>query len=351
MSEQNRISPAFPGGHSAVAFAANDGFCPYLTVMLHSILEHAADENQYDIIVLHRDIAPERMARMGEMTAGKANVSLRFCDVSEQVAGLELYTGGKEEFTLDAYLRLLIPDVLSQEYDTALYLDGDMLALDDIAPLLDTDLEGYLLASTRDMGGIADYYLPGSYRREYRDKVLEIEVPDDYFISGLLVLNLSEFRKEWTGQKLLELAASRQWLQHDQDVLNVICKGGRAKLLHAQWDVLKPYKPELLPAALRKELEESLADPKILHFGGDEKPWKNTLSPWMDEFWETALKTPFCKEIVLRMLQEHPGTINEIMVQRFEKGQVGFRYIIKFFKGWLGSKLRRGKQEEWLWER
>lgn len=343
MIDQNRISPAFPGCRGAVVFAANDAFCPYLTVMLHSILAHAADTNVYDIVILHRDITPERMEVMKGMTEGKANVSLRFCNVSDRVAGLDLYTGGKEEFTLDAYLRLLIPDVLSEEYDTALYLDGDMLALDDIAPLLDTELDGCLLASTRDMGGIADYYLPGSFRREYRDKVLEFDRPDDYFISGLLVLNLPAFRSEWTGEGLLKLAASRQWLQHDQDVLNVICKGGRAKMLHARWDVLKPYKPELLPPALRQELEESLADPKILHFGGDEKPWKNTLSPWMDQFWDTALQTPFCKEIIYQILREHPGTINEVMVQRFEKGQIGFRYIIKFFKGWLSCKLRRGK--------
>lgn len=343
MSEHNRIFPAFPGGHGAVVFAANDRFCPYLAVMLHSVVEHAADENQYDIIILHRDITPERMEGMKQITAGKANVSLRFYDVSDQVAGLDLYTGGKDDFTLDAYLRLLIPDVLSEKYDTALYLDGDMLALDDIAPLLDTDLDGYLLASTRDMGGIADYHLFTSIRKDYRDNVLKLDRPDDYFISGLLVFNLPALRAEWTGRGLLELAASRDWLQHDQDVLNVICKGGRVKLLHAQWDVLKPYKPEVLPPEIRRELEESLRDPKILHFGGDEKPWKNTLSPWMDEFWETAVKTPFYKEIIYEILRERPGTINELVEQRFAKGQIGFRYIIKFFKGWLSCKLRRGK--------
>ncbi len=346
MTQPNQIHPAFPNSFSAIVFAADDFFCPYLAVMLFSVLAHTEAENRYDIIILYRDISAERRTRLAEMTQGKPNVSLRFCDVSARIAGYAFYTGGKENFSIDAYLRLLIPSVLSGEYRSALYLDGDMLALTDIAPLLQTDLTGYLLASTRDMGGIADYYQLGWLRKDYRDRVLRLDHPNDYFISGLLLFNLPAFRAEFTQEELLELAASRKWLQHDQDVLNVLCRGGRAKLLHARWDVMKPYKPECLPPALRQELEESLADPGILHFGGDEKPWKNTLSPWMDVFWETAVQTPFYKEIIYRILQEHPGTINEVMVRRFEQGEIGFRYVIKFFRAWLNCKRKHRRDGE-----
>lgn len=342
MRDDERIPPAFPDGREAIIFAADDRFCPYLAVMLFSVLSHTDENEYYDIIILHRNIQKERMARIEEMAWEKPNVSIRFLNVAKNLEGLDFYTGGKEGFTVDAYLRLLIPDVLSERYKTALYLDGDMLALTDIAPLLKTPLDGYLLASTRDMGGIADYYYPAGTRKEYRDHVLQLDCSDDYFISGLLVLNLPAFRAEFTKASLMKMAASRKWLQHDQDVLNVLCKGGRAKMLHASWDVMKPYKKEFLPVPLRQELEESLARPKILHFGGDEKPWKNTLSPWMDKFWDTAAKTPFYHEIICGILQEHPGTVNEAMVRRFETGQIGFRYIIKFTHAWMRNKIRRG---------
>ncbi len=59
-----------------------------------------------------------------------------------------------------------------------------------------TNLEGFLLASSRDMCGLASYYDPmDNVRKRYRDKVLKR--PDDYFIDGMLVLNLDAFRAEY----------------------------------------------------------------------------------------------------------------------------------------------------------
>ena len=71
-----------------------------------------------------------------------------------------------------------------------------------------TNLEGFLLASSRDMNGLACYYDPmDNVRKRYRDKVLKRS--DDYFIDGMRVRNLDAFRAEYSSQKLLEIAASR----------------------------------------------------------------------------------------------------------------------------------------------
>lgn len=340
MKQFEQVAPYIEGCKNCIVFASNDFFSPYMAVMLQSVIDHSNPERFYDILILHRDIKTERVEIIKEMVDGHSNISIRFCDISQLVDGLDFYVDGKETFTVDAYSRLLIPSVLSEEYEKALYLDGDMVAQEDVLPLLDTDLTGYLLASSRDIEGIAEYYMPNSARKVYRNSILPGENPDDYFISGMLVLNLRSIRAEFSQEKILSLAMSRDWLQHDQDILNVMCKGGRAKILHAAWDVLRPTKPAYLPSALRKELDESLAAPKIIHYGGDEKPWKSLVSPWMDEFWDTAVKTPFGKEIIYRILQEHPGTVNEIMIKRYETGAIGFRYIVKFFKGWLTFKLK-----------
>ncbi len=332
------VHPAFPNCSEAIVFCANDKFCPYLSVMLYSVLEHVSALRKYDIVILHRDISPENQNTLRSMAAGKDNVSIRFLNVSSLVDGYSLYVGGKQDFTVDTYLRLLILDVLDTTYHKALYLDSDMLALTDVGELLDTDLDGFLLASSRDLSGLAAYYNPEDTRKKYRDEVLKLQQPDDYFIAGMLVFNLDAFRKEYTSEKLLLLAASRDWLQHDQDVLNVVCNGGRAKLLHASWDVLKSYRPELLPPVYRAELEEAIADPKIVHFGGGEKPWRNTRSPWMDLFWETAIKTPYYKEMIYEILNKD--------IFKLERDLDGIRTSFSFQIGraitWLPRKVRGG---------
>lgn len=333
------LNPAFPDCPEAIVFSANDYYCPYLSVMLYSVLEHASPSRKYDIVILHRDISPENQNQLRSMGAGRDNVSIRFLNVAALIENFSLYTGGKQEFTVDAYLRFLIPDVLALSYQKALYLDSDMLALTDVGELLNTNLEGFLLASSRDMNGLASYYDPmDNARKRYRDKVLKLKRPDDYFIDGMLVLNLDAFRAEYSSQKLLELAASRDWLQHDQDVLNLICDGGRAKLLDAAWDALKPYKPELLPPLCRAELEESLKDPKIVHFGGDEKPWRNTESPWMDQFWDTAVKTPYYKEMIYRILDSRDEQLQYDL--DCVRNSVSFR--IGRAITWVPRKLRGG---------
>ncbi len=342
-AEQNEtIAPAFPGGSEAIVFCINDYYCPYFSVMLYSVVEHASPLRQYDIIVLHRDITAENQRILGTVTAGRDNISLRFRNVSAWIKGYTLFIGGKREFTVDTYLRLLIPYVLDDAYKKALYLDADMLALADVGVLLDTDLTGYLLASSRDMCGMASYYDPHDTRREYRDTVLRLISPDDYFIAGVLVLHLDAFRRAYTADDLLRLAASRDWLQHDQDVLNLLCNGGKAKLVHARWDVMKPYRPELLPEAARQELAESLEDPKILHFGGADKPWQSKDSLWTEAFWDTAIKTPYCKALILRALPyAYPDQKSDEVFVRINDGKIRLRRLLRYNVTWLRFKVRQ----------
>ena len=335
------IHPAFAGGTDAIVFCANDHFCPYLSVMLYSVLEHASSDRKYDIIILHRDITPGNQGTLREMGAGRDNVSIRFLNISSLICGFSPYTGGRSDFTVDTYLRLLIPDVLDRAYHKALYLDSDMLALADVGELLDTELDGYLLASSRDMCGLGNYYDPHDERKKYRDEVLHLTQPNDYFIAGMLVFNLDAFRESYAPKELLRLAASRDWLQHDQDVLNYICNGGKAKILHARWDVLRPYRPDLLPEPYRLEYEESARDPKIIHFGGSDKPWNSLGIPRMDLFWDTAVKTPYYKEIIYRNLHcNDPDYKNNEMVSRINNGEVWFRHMVRFNVAWVLFKLR-----------
>ena len=338
---QITIHPAFAEGTDAIVFCANDYYCPYLSVMLYSVLEHASPSRNYDIIILHRDITPENQNILRQMGAEYDNVSIRFLNVGSLICGYSLYTGGKRDFSIDAYLRLLIPDVLDSAYHKALYLDADMLALTDVGELLDTELDGYLLASSRDLSGLATYYGPRDDLKKYRDSILHLSQPNDYFIDGMMVLNLDAFRKSYTSNELLRLAASRDWLQHDQDVLNLICDGGKAKMLHASWDVMKPYRPDLLPEPCRVELAEAIKDPKIIHFGGVRKPWKNLDSPWTDLFWDTAVKTHCYKEIIYRLLHhDDPERKNCEIITRINNGEIWFRHMAKFNAAWLLFKVR-----------
>lgn len=335
------VTPAFGGDAVALAFAANDDYVPYMATTIQSIACNANEDTNYDIVVLHRDITPESLNLMCGMLADRPNFSLRLVDVSEYTRPFSFYTENREGFSEEAYYRLLIPEVMAK-YGKVLYLDGDMVALTDVAELYATDVDGYLLASSRDLCGLMSYYNPLEDRRSYRDKVLRLAYPDDYFISGMLLFNIPLFRSEFTCDQLMRIAVSRDWVQHDQDVLNVLCEG-KVKLVSAAWDVIKPELYQPMPAEYRRELDESVAHPKIVHFGGCMKPWINLDAPFSDLFWTYAAQTPFIREVVRRRiyLDKAPYSAKAMMEEEFRQGKVGARYILRFIRAWFSYKLRR----------
>lgn len=334
------LRPAFEKNNIAVAFAANDAFVPYMAVMIYSIIANGSESSNYDFVILQSDIGPENQAKLRQMAEPFANVSLRLIDVTEYIAGYTFFVGNKDNFTKESYYRLLLPELM-REYQKVLYLDGDMVALADVAELYQTDLEGYLLASSRDLCGMITYYNPLADLKKYRDKVLGLKEPDNYFIAGMLLFNIPEFRKAYGTKELLDFAVSRDWRQHDQDVLNVLCEG-KTKLLSASWDVMVPEFNEYLPQKLRAELEDSIANVKILHFGGDMKPWLCMDAPLGEYFWRYAAQTPYIQEIIRRRLELDRGvySVRGAMEREFRQGKAGARYILKYIRAWLAFKIK-----------
>jgi len=296
------LHPIRKENNIAIVFSTNVYFVPYMAVMIQSIMDCASPEYHYDIIVLHSEISKWKAAELEQIGAKYNNCTIRLYDVTEICQGYSFFTGIDDgRLSKEAYYRLMIGDILSDEYEKAIYLDGDMVTLVDVAKLYQINLKGYYMASVPDICGIADCYKPDSERLAYRKDVLKLSDPDKYFISGLLVLNLVELRKHFPTTKLLELASQYDWKQHDQDVLNVICNNGKAKMIHASWNVLQDYGANhLLPEPLLSQWYESEVNPFIIHYGGSGKPWDQRV-PREEPFWQAAARSEYFETIIHRM--------------------------------------------------
>lgn len=155
-----RIFPAFEKENISIVFAADDNYVPCTAVMLYSILVNGSKSNNYDILFLHSGISSGNANQLQKMARRFENCSLRFVDVTEQVNGYHFYTEAgpdKERLTKETYYRLLLPELLT-EYSRVLYLDGDMIALTDVAELYHTELGESYIAACRDLGGLMYYY-------------------------------------------------------------------------------------------------------------------------------------------------------------------------------------------------
>lgn len=91
------------------------------------------------LLLLSQDVSDVNVKKMEKLLSAWENVSLRVID-----PGVVLMDRYYNIFAdAKTYYRLVLPELLPN-YDKVLYLDSDMIAMDDVAKIYDENVDGYL---------------------------------------------------------------------------------------------------------------------------------------------------------------------------------------------------------------
>lgn len=294
------MKKAFQECDNCIVLAANERYVPYMSVALQSIYDHSDKNRRYDIIILHKDITKQtREVLQGMLGDKRSYISLRFINVASHVRLKHFYTSNRRDFSGEAYYRLMIPWLIEDGYRYALYIDGDMVMKQDIYDLFAVDLHGKMLGAVKDYWGICNCFIPGDGRKEYRESIGLYDI-EHYVISSTLMFDLEQFRKQYTLASVLKLAQSRDWVQHDQDVINIMCRE-QIFFYGAEWGFVTDYgNNHYLPQYMQDELEQARSKIAIVHYAGRRKPWKHSFCEFDMVFWKCAQQTPYF-ELLLKM--------------------------------------------------
>ena len=104
--------PAFERNNIPIVLASSNYYAPYAGVVIRSLIDHASDENNYDIIIIERDISNPNKRILLQMAARRKNISLRFYNPSGFLARVDVSSLGTEKFPLELYYRVLAPYML-----------------------------------------------------------------------------------------------------------------------------------------------------------------------------------------------------------------------------------------------
>ena len=123
-----------------------------------------------------------------------------------------------------AYYRFFIPDFMPKDLKVCLYLDVDMLALQDLRGLFALDLSNKVV-------GVIRHYLTidGLYAKNPKNE--NFYFTDFYFCSGLLLINLNEWNRYNITTKALDFANKYEVIYGDQDALCAIIQENQALTL------------------------------------------------------------------------------------------------------------------------
>lgn len=268
-----------------VFFSVNNGYAPYLATAINSLKKCVNKESLYNIRILHSGISESNIRRLENMS--DENVAVCCIDIAGHVKGLQ--TASLNHLTSEALFRILIPELFPQ-YDKVLYLDCDIIVLKDVEQLFCTDLGNMLLGAVKN---------PCNDRLiNYIDEYVKIPY-QQYFNSGILLINAKECRKEKIAEKTLAMYAENKsrYLFVDQDVLNIVCKGN-VRYIEESWNFEWHYQMCGLVEEYEDSYYKARQNPYIIHYTSDKKPWAYPNMPMAEYFWENARETAFYEEIL-----------------------------------------------------
>ena len=165
---------------------------------------------------------------------------------------------------------MLAASVLPAEVERVLYLDSDLVVLDDLSPLYGIDLAGKILAAAPDFPWDPDG------RETQRLRRIGVADPDRYVNSGVLLMDLRRWRELDCTARLLDFIdrMGRDLTFPDQDAINVVLKG-EILVVGARWNLQARMYRLGRRHFPREHAVASTAGrrPAIVHYTTADKPW------------------------------------------------------------------------------
>ena len=247
-----------------VAFSTDSNYIIPATVAITSFLENNKGED-ISLYLLHIEggLNHDDLCSIEELTREYSVVFHSVCVKKEELSFMPKLRHG-----LSSYLRVLLPKLLS-DVDVILYLDVDIVVVNNISELFNINLDNVQVAAVPDLKPVVvpEFLSKIGFNRKGR-----------YFCAGVLLMNLEELRKiDLMESSKMYLERYGDKIEHsDQDILNVVCT--KVVELHPKYNWVSGYLYLNYSTKLwqKEELDEASYNCCIIHYLGVSKPWHYT---------------------------------------------------------------------------
>ena len=298
-----------------------------LIVMLKSYI--TSNPNiETDLYIAHSTLMAENMAAICAI-ANKGNVNVKEIKIKDRwFAEIPVL----ERLPEESFYRLLAFHYLPVEVDKCLYLDPDTLIKKELLTLYDLHMDDYYVAAASHLRG---------YRNWINKKRLKLKKQKKYVNSGIMLMNLTKIRKDFSLEYVLECLKEnvQKLLLGDQDMVNLLF-GKKTLLIPEEIYNLdeRTYRYfERTKGWSAVTVEEKTA---VIHYNGKCKPWLQGYEGKLNAFYpEIKQKGPAPTGVA----QKHIKSFFQITKLTPQQKIVVFGAIL-FFTACLSSYLLFGKE-------
>lgn len=238
-------------------------YIPPLQVMLTSLYMNNPGED-VELYLLHSKLQEKELEPL-EKQCGR--LGYKFFPVKIEDSWFSQAPVTKQ-YPREMYYRLLAPCFLPQKLHRILYLDPDILVINSLKPLWETDMKGRLFAAAAHTG-----------KTNLANNINQVRLgtTHKYFNSGVLLINLDQGRKEILPEEIFRYAGehAKELLLPDQDILNAVFGSRTLELDDYLWNYdARNYSTYLLRSGGVCDMDWVMGNTGILHFCGKTKPWQ-----------------------------------------------------------------------------
>lgn len=267
-----------------IVCAGNRNFIIPMKVMLKSLAVNT--RKNVEIFVLNKEWKGDDKIDFIETFSNNKNISIKFLDM-ESYECLKHFKTTKN-IPIESYFRLFLPEVLPDNVEQIIYLDGDIIVEGDIEELWNIPIGEHALMAVSEMFYEAHYV--SSPLALHTFKKLNIPEKSKYFNAGVLKINIKKWKENNIAKRIIDYLIENkdEVLWHDQDGLNAVLWNDWGEL-PSEWNVMTALFREEDFARIDMSKETAcyiMKNPKIIHYtNSKEKPWKETCTnPLKDRY-------------------------------------------------------------------
>lgn len=258
-------------GNVNILFTLNDAFVPQVAACMGSIMRTLNEEDTCHFYLFSDGISQHNKEKLHQFIKDGGNkLTIVELENLESYFDFEIDTNGWASVVL---ARLLVDKLLPKEVDRIIYLDGDTLVLENIRELWEVDLEGKVL-------GMCPEPTTSYERREKLDLGMNM-----YHNSGVLLIDLQQWRMREIGKKIFHYyrVNDGRLFAPDQDALNGALKEEikTLSITYNYFNIFDVYPYRTLEKLSRpstfiskEEFVKIRKQPRIVHYLGEERPWR-----------------------------------------------------------------------------
>ena len=254
-----------------ILYTLNDNFVPQVAAGICSVCENNKNIKNINFYIISygiKDINKKELIKI--VNNYNRNMNIIELDSLEKYIDFDYDTLGWNKVIL---ARIFMGKLLPENIKKILYLDGDTIVRGSLKELWDLKMGDKILGMS----------IEPTVDKKRKNKLGLEKYP--YYNSGVLLVDLEKWRKEKADEKIIEFYKKNNGnlFAADQDAINGALKD-KIYTISPKYNFYNifyqyPYKflKKLMgqvPYISKKEFDSAVKEPVIIHFLGEERPWR-----------------------------------------------------------------------------